>query len=113
MAFDFYSAASRAAVKVVAVMTLSVAFVPQASAADAANGQRIAQRWCATCHVVAPGQQQTTGEAPPFAAIAKRPNFNADQIAYFLLAPHPMMPDMSLSRQSAQDIAAYIATLKN
>jgi hypothetical protein len=31
-------------------------------------------------------------------------------VAYFLLAPHPRMPDMALSRSEAEDLAAYIAT---
>jgi hypothetical protein len=38
--------------------------------------------------------------------------FDAKQLAYFLLNPHPKMPDLPLSRAAADDIAAYIATLK-
>ena len=53
----------------------------------------------------------TTGEAPPFASIAKKPGFDAGQIAVFLLDPHPKMPNMSLTRNEAGDLAAYIATL--
>jgi len=80
-------------------------------AADAHNGERLARRWCEPCHVVAPDQRQTTGEAPPFANIATRPNFDTARIATFLLNPHPIMPDMSLTRVEAGDLAAYIATL--
>ena len=32
----------------------------------------------------------------------------AAKLALFLLAPHPRMPDMSLSRSEAADLAAYI-----
>jgi mono/diheme cytochrome c family protein len=88
------------------------ASMPQAFAADASNGERLVRRWCAPCHVVAPDQQQTTGEAPPFATIAGRPGFDPARLALFLLDPHPRMPDMSLTRNEAGDIAAYIATLK-
>jgi len=49
---------------------------------------------------------------PPFASIAKRPDFGTAKIALFLLNPHPKMPDMGLSRTEAADLAAYIATLK-
>jgi hypothetical protein len=49
---------------------------------------------------------------PPFATIARSPNFDARHLAYFLLNPHPKMPDLPLSRAAADDIAAYIATLK-
>jgi mono/diheme cytochrome c family protein len=81
-------------------------------AADADNGARLASRWCATCHVVTPGQQGATTEAPPFAAIARRPDFSESKLAFFLLDPHPKMPDMGLSRGAAEDLAAYIAKLK-
>jgi mono/diheme cytochrome c family protein len=77
------------------------------------NGERLAHRWCAACHVVSATQRQvTTDQAPPFASIAKTPDFDAGKIALFLLDPHPKMPDMGLSRTDSQDLAAYIATLK-
>jgi mono/diheme cytochrome c family protein len=97
-----------------ALLCILAAAIPKASAlaADADNGERIASRWCSACHVVASTQQAPTGEAPPFAAIARRPDFNAARLAFFLLDPHPRMPDMGLSRPAAEDIAAYIATLK-
>jgi len=80
--------------------------------ADADNGERIARRWCQPCHVVASNQRGPTSEAPPFATIAKEPDFDAAKLALFLLEPHPKMPNMGLSRTEAADLAAYIATLK-
>ena len=88
-----------------------VATAGTADAADAYNGGQIARRWCAPCHVVAGDQQGTTGEAPPFASISKRPGFDTGQLAMFLLDPHPKMPNMSLTRIEAGDLAAYIASL--
>jgi mono/diheme cytochrome c family protein len=81
-----------------------------AVAADAANGGTLAKRWCAACHVVASDQQRGSTEAPPFSAIADKPNFDAGKLALFLLEPHPKMPNMNLSRNEAADLAAYIAT---
>lgn len=81
-------------------------------AADASNGERLAQRWCASCHVVSSGQKGPVTEAPSFASIAKSPDFSAAKIALFLLDPHPKMPNMTLSRNEAGDLAAYIAKLK-
>jgi mono/diheme cytochrome c family protein len=83
----------------------------RAFAADPGLGEAVARRWCAACHIVAAGQKTST-EAPPFFSIAKRPDFDATKIAFFLLDPHPKMPDMHLSRADVADIAAYIATLK-
>jgi mono/diheme cytochrome c family protein len=80
-------------------------------AADVRNGERIARRWCEPCHVVAADQREVTGDAAPFASVAKRPGFDAARLAMFLLDPHPKMPDMSLTRIEAADLAAYIATL--
>jgi mono/diheme cytochrome c family protein len=81
-------------------------------AADAANGERLARRWCSSCHVVAPDLPMATTEAPPFSEIARRPGFSTGLVAFFLLDPHPKMPDMGLSRRAAEDLAAYIATQK-
>jgi len=81
------------------------------SPADVQHGATIARRWCSSCHVVASNQRQVTGEAPPFEAIARRPDFDQNRLAYFLLDPHPKMPDMGLSRTDAADLAAYIGSL--
>jgi mono/diheme cytochrome c family protein len=81
-------------------------------AADPDNGERLARRWCAPCHVVASDQRGPTGEAPPFKTIAAKPDFDAAKLAFFLMDPHPKMPNMQLSRTEAADLAAYIATLK-
>ncbi len=81
-----------------------------AEAADAQEGARLAQRWCASCHAISREQAQATTQAPPFSEIAKSPGFDAAKVAYFLLAPHPRMPDMNLSRSEAGDLAAYIGT---
>jgi mono/diheme cytochrome c family protein len=92
-------------------MLVGAAVANVACAADAYNGGQIARRWCEPCHVVSADQRGTTGEAPPFASIAQRPGFDAGQVAVFLLDPHPKMPNMSLTRNEAGDLAAYIATL--
>jgi mono/diheme cytochrome c family protein len=76
------------------------------------NGERLAIRWCVVCHVVASDQRQSAGEVTPFHEIAKRPDFDAAKLAFFLLNPHPVMPNMGLSRSEAADLAAYIDTLK-
>jgi mono/diheme cytochrome c family protein len=81
-------------------------------AADAFNGERLAQRWCAACHVVASNQRKAYADAPPFEEIAKRPSFSESGLVTFLLDPHGKMPNMNLSRFEAGDIAAYVAKLK-
>lgn len=89
-----------------------MALASAAPAAEAEQGEVVARRWCATCHIVAPDQTRGSTQAPPFASIAGRQAFDAGKVALFLLGPHPRMPDMNLSRAEAADLAAYIATLK-
>ena len=49
------------------LMLAAVLGTTSAFAADPNNGERLARRWCAPCHVVASNQRVPTGEAPPFA----------------------------------------------
>lgn len=86
--------------------------LPAAWAADPDHGADLAGRWCASCHVVANGQKQASADVPSFASVARRPDFSAERLAFFLLEPHPKMPNFPLSRSEATDIAAYIATLR-
>jgi len=79
-----------------------------ALAADANHGETLAKRWCASCHIVASDQTRGEDNVPPFATIARLPGFDANAIARFLMDPHPKMPDMQLSRDEAEDLAAYI-----
>lgn len=82
-----------------------------ASASDVKNGEQLARRWCATCHLVANDQLQANADVPSFLSIAQRENFQSEKTATFLLDPHPKMPSFTLSRQEASDIAEYIASL--
>jgi mono/diheme cytochrome c family protein len=95
-----------------AILLAATCAASPALAADAGNGERLARRWCTACHVVAADQRSPTGEAPPFATIARHPGLDEARIVVFLLNPHPRMPDMALSRAEAGDLAAYIASLK-
>jgi mono/diheme cytochrome c family protein len=83
-----------------------------AVAADADHGADLAKRWCAACHVVARDQKQANADVPPFATIAQKSDFTPEKVAFFLLDPHPKMPNFQLSRGEAADIAAYIGSLR-
>lgn len=84
-----------------------------AFAADVDKGKAIAERWCSGCHVVGNWQSSApTDQAPPFASLAGRQGFDAEKLALLLLAPHPNMPKLALSRFEVMDLAQYILTLK-
>jgi mono/diheme cytochrome c family protein len=97
--------------RLVTGFVFAIGFGGVANGADANHGAELAKRWCAGCHIVAPDQSQGSDEVPSFASIARKPGFGADKLTYFLLDPHPKMPDMALTRREAEDLAAYIARL--
>jgi len=101
----------RSTLRVLCASSAVLAFSAVAVYADPTDGEKLARRWCAGCHLVAPDQPTATTDAPPFAAIARMPGFNRDKLAFFLLDPHPKMPDMGLARGEASDLADYIAKL--
>ena len=95
----------------VLLLLITVTSLPHAAvAANVANGERLAKRWCAACHVVATDQKSGNTQAAPFSAMAKVPGFDAAKLALFLLLPHPKMPDMNLTRDEAADLTAYIVS---
>ncbi len=84
----------------------------QTLAADADHGADLAKRWCAACHLVDSAQKQASADVPSFAMIAQKSGFTPEKVAFFLLDPHPKMPNFPLSRSEAADIAAYIGSLR-
>src|ERR1043165_2701906 len=80
-----------------------------AAAADVQHGKDLAQRWCAECHLVASDQARASADVATFASVARRQDLNAAQLAFFLLDPHPKMPNLSLTRVEAADLAAHTA----
>jgi mono/diheme cytochrome c family protein len=93
---------------VIAIIWTSIA---AAAPAQPDHGEKLARHWCASCHIVANDEKGGSDTAPPFATIARKPGFDGDKIAQFLMDPHPKMPDMQLSRDEAKDLGAYIASL--
>lgn len=79
------------------------------AAADPVNGERIARRWCAACHVVTNTQKQASDAVPTFADISRSQRFDEASLAAFLAAPHDSrMLDLSLSHFEIIDLVAYI-----
>jgi mono/diheme cytochrome c family protein len=59
-----------------------------------------------------PRSSQGPSSPPTPPEIANRSNFSESGLVTFLLNPHAKMPNMSLTRIEANDIAAYIRTLR-
>lgn len=83
---------------------------PDADAADADNGKRVAEMRCVPCHAVVPAARGDVADAPPFEAIARTFAAQPEMLAFSLLEPHPRM-NVSLTRREVEDVAANIDTL--
>jgi mono/diheme cytochrome c family protein len=84
----------------------------QEPSGNAESGRLYAQAWCTECHSVEPETAGTGKFAPDFTAIAKRRSTSARSLNAFLRSSHKLMPDFVLKRGEADDIVAYILSLK-
>jgi mono/diheme cytochrome c family protein len=77
---------------------------------DAEAGRLVAQAWCTECHSV---QWETAGTgkfAPDFTVAAGRRS--ARWLHAFLRRPHVKMPDFEFEPETADNLVAYIVSLK-
>lgn len=80
-------------------------------AADPAEGQDLAQQWCASCHAVVPGEA-TDKPAPSFESVVNERGRSDEWINTWLSTPHAMMPDLGLSRTEIDALVAYFDSLR-
>jgi mono/diheme cytochrome c family protein len=101
---------------VVGAMSLGLAFITprlihaQNSGGNIDRGQTLARAWCAECHRVEPGSFGIF--AADFAEVANLPSTTALSLRVFLQSNHKEMPNFSLKPAEADDIIAYILSLK-
>ena len=78
-----------------------------------AQGRRVAETWCANCHVIGPGARGPAGDAaPPFDAVARMPSTTEMSLRAFLQTPHARMPDYRLTQQELDGVVTWILALK-
>jgi mono/diheme cytochrome c family protein len=79
---------------------------------DPREGLAFAQKVCAECHGVAPGQL-VPAAAPTFRAIANTPGMTALALTVFLRTPHRNMPNLVISDSDRDNVIAYILSLRD
>jgi mono/diheme cytochrome c family protein len=79
------------------------------AAGDTERGRALARAWCQGCHVT---EGRGTDAAPGLASIAERRGDDDAYLFAWLSDPHPVMPQLSLSRQEIADLIAYLQTLR-
>ncbi|WP_193560470.1 c-type cytochrome [Dankookia rubra] len=101
------------------MLALAVLLPALASAEEPARqerlneGRRVAEAWCADCHVIGPRARGPAGDAaPPFAAVAAMPSTTAMSLRAFLQTPHSRMPDYRLTQAELDGVVTWILAQK-
>ena len=79
---------------------------------DPVAGRRLAQTWCANCHVFPGSTQATVTGAPSFSAVAADKAMTPLALRAFLLTPHDRMPDLHLSNNEMDDLIAFVLSFR-
>lgn len=81
--------------------------------ASPARGLAYSQSVCAACHAVETGQTRSPNpQAPPFEVIANLPGMTPTALNAWLHSPHPSMPNVIVTPDDRDDVAAYLNSLK-
>ena len=86
---------------------------PEPVAGNAAEGRAFAQTACSSCHAVEQGQTVSPlPAAPTFVSVANMRGMNRRGLNAWLHSPHPSMPNLVIYDNRIDDLAAYLATLR-
>lgn len=102
----------RTAVAIGSCLGLSLPGSAQDAPGDVSSGRRIAETLCAACHQIGAGEPEPKSGAPSFVKIARMPSTTTLALNVFLRSTHKAMPDFQLTREEADDVVAYIMSLK-
>jgi mono/diheme cytochrome c family protein len=80
---------------------------------NAQEGLKISQDACAECHLVVKAEGRSNNpNAPTFEAIARTPGLTRAALAAALQTSHRSMPNFIIKAEDADNIMAYILSLK-
>ena len=84
-----------------------------AQSVDPSVGRHLAETTCNACHQIGsvPSPQSAKPVAPSFLDISRMPSTNEVAIKVFLRSSHPTMPNIILSPEEIDSVAAYIVGL--
>lgn len=92
------------------------AAIGPAHSADVGNahkGFEYAKSICARCHAIEAGQKLSPVKAAtPFEVFVNTPGVNRLALLVFLQTPHPTMPNLIVAGEDADDVIAYMLSLK-
>ena len=93
------------------LIILSIALAQSAHAqGDAGSGLDYAEAVCAECHAVKKDERVSPHERAP--AFANTRGMSEMALRVWFQSPHPSMPNLTLREKTADDLVAYIMSLK-
>ena len=97
---------------VTTMATLTGSAGAQADSAGIRAGRQFADTQCAQCHGVDRKAQSTNPAAPAFEDIANLPGMTATALTVALRTSHQSKPNIIVQGRDAENIIAYILSLK-
>jgi mono/diheme cytochrome c family protein len=84
------------------------------TAANVAQGQRLAEIHCATCHAIGPEGESPHPEAPPFRILSHAYPITALEEAFAegIMVGHPDMPEFRLEPPQIDALLAYLESIQ-
>jgi mono/diheme cytochrome c family protein len=82
------------------------------SVGDATFGREFATKLCSSCHRVLPMTLADKADPPSFQSVADLPSTTGISLNAFLHSNHQNMPNFIISSAEANDLIAYILSLK-
>jgi len=96
-----------------AALSIGCSAVQAQEAGDTARGLEYAQRHCAECHGVLPGDRESPRPLiATFRTIANTPGMTGTALAVWLRTPHKNMPNLIVAAEDRADLIAYILSLR-
>ena len=98
---------------IVATIWATASIAQAAQVGSAQQGLRVAREACAQCHLVDKVRgRSTNADAPTFETIAKTRGLTSAALATALQTSHRTMPNVVIKGDDANNIIAYILSLK-
>ncbi len=98
---------------ITATVLLGFTLAASAQSVDPSVGRHLAETVCSACHQssAASPPQSPKSAAPSLVDISRMPSTNELAIMVFLRSSHPTMPNIILSPEEIDSLAAYIVSL--
>ena len=95
------------------VFTYAVGPLAAEELGNAQRGLAYAQANCVGCHAILRDDTNSPNpDSPAFKAVADTPGITRTALNVFFRSPHPTMPNLIIAPEDADDLIAYIMSLK-